>query len=163
MKTSVSRLLLLFMAGCLALTACKGKVKDSDIQQAISEKVKTLNGLSNVSATVNEGVATLTGECADESARTAYEDAVKAIPGVKQVVNNCTVAPPPPPPVTISPDDTLKAAVDEAIKVYSGVKANVSDGVVTLTGEIKRASLTPLMAALNALKPKKIENKLTIK
>jgi hypothetical protein len=48
-------------------------------------------------------------------------------------------------------------------KHYPGVSATIQDGVVTLTGEIKRADLQKLMKSLNTLKPKKIENKLTIK
>jgi hypothetical protein len=39
----------------------------------------------------------------------------------------------------------------------------VSDGVITLTGEIKRAELPGLIQKLNEIKPKKIENKLVIK
>ena len=39
----------------------------------------------------------------------------------------------------------------------------LKDGVVTLTGDIKRAELQKLMMTLHTLKPKKIDNKLTIK
>jgi hypothetical protein len=63
----------------------------------------------------------------------------------------------------ITADDPLKASVDATIKDYPGVAATIQDGVVTLTGEIKRADLQKLMKSLNTLKPKKIENKLTIK
>jgi hypothetical protein len=63
----------------------------------------------------------------------------------------------------ITADDPLKASVDNTIKPYPGVNATIQNGVITLTGEIKRADLQQLMAALNSLKPKSIENKLTIK
>ena len=43
------------------------------------------------------------------------------------------------------------------------VKTEVKDGIVWLSGEIKKADLPKLMMVLNSLKPKKIENKLTIK
>ncbi|WP_315815771.1 hypothetical protein [Paraflavitalea speifideaquila] len=65
--------------------------------------------------------------------------------------------------MVISPDETLNKAVADVIKAYNGVKADVKDGVVTLTGEIKKTQLPTLMPLLHALKPKKIENKLTIK
>ena len=68
-----------------------------------------------------------------------------------------------PPPVVITADDPLKASVDNTIKPYPGVNATIQNGVITLTGEIKRADLQQLMAALNSLKPKSIDNKLTIK
>lgn len=150
----------------LLMVSCKGKVKDSDIQMAIDEKSKTITGLGTATSSVKDGVVTLSGEVTDETARVAYESAIKTIPGVKNVVNNITVAAPPPAvqePVVISPDETLRNAVNEAIKAYAGVKAEVKDGVVTLTGNIKKAELQVLMPALHALKPKKIENKLTIK
>ena len=44
-----------------------------------------------------------------------------------------------------------------------GVKADVVNGEITLTGEIKRSDLPALMKALNSLQPKKINNQLTIK
>jgi hypothetical protein len=77
-------------------------------------------------------------------------------------VNNGTVTPPPP-PVTISADDTLIKGVADAVKDFTTVKVDVKDGVVTLTGEIKKASLPKLMQSLMALKPKKVDNKLTVK
>jgi hypothetical protein len=84
--------------------------------------------------------------------------------GVKSVVNNTTVAPPPAPaPVTIAADDALVKGVADATKDFKDVKATVNDGVITLTGEIKRSDLKTLMQSLNTLKPKKIDNKLVIK
>jgi hypothetical protein len=65
--------------------------------------------------------------------------------------------------VVVTADDPLKASVDNTIKAYPGVNAAIQDGVITLTGEIKRADLQKLMVSLNSLKPKSIENKLTIK
>lgn len=160
----LSWLPLLIAVSGLLFSSCKGKVKDSDIEMAITEKAKTLTGLGTAAATVKDGVVTLSGEVTDETAKVAYESAVKTIPGVKQVNNNLTVAPPPAAePVVISPDETLKKAVDDVLRSYNTVKAEVKDGVVTLNGEIKRAELTTLMPLLHALKPKKIENKLTVK
>ena len=66
-------------------------------------------------------------------------------------------------PVQTSTDDALTTGVEDATKDHPTVKASVNDGVVTLTGEIKRAQLEKLMMTLNTLKPKKIENQLTIK
>ena len=63
-------------------------------------------------------------------------------------------------------DADVKTSVDNAIAAnsnLSGAYADVKDGVVTLTGELERAKLQDLMMALNALKPKRIENQLTLK
>jgi osmotically-inducible protein OsmY len=137
-------------------------VKDADIQTAITEKAATTPELAGINASVDKGVVTLTGEFKDDASRSVAEEAVKSIKGVKSVVDNATITPPPP-PVVINPDDQLSKSVADAAKDFSGVSTSVADGVVTLTGNIKRQDLPRLMKALNTLKPKKIENKLTIK
>lgn len=72
-------------------------------------------------------------------------------------------APVSPAPVEIAPDTALQAGVRDATKDYPGVKADVNNGEITLTGEVKRSRLANLMMSLNSLKPKKINNQLTIK
>ena len=155
--------ILLFVAGSILLNSCKPK--DADITTAIEAQLKTVPDLSGVTATVNDGVATLAGECKDEATKALAETTVKGVKGVISVVNNCTVTPPPPPPapVVISPDDPLMKSVSDAVKDYPTVKAEVKDGVVTLTGDLKRSSLPKLMQAIQQLHPKKVENKLTLK
>jgi hypothetical protein len=64
-------------------------------------------------------------------------------------------------PVNIASDDALKAGVQDATKDYKGVKTEVANGEITLTGTVKRSQLPALMMALNSLKPKKINNNLT--
>ena len=70
---------------------------------------------------------------------------------------------PAPAPVEISNDNALITGVRDATKDYPGVKADVNNGEITLTGEIQRSRLPNLMQSLNTLKPKKINNQLTIK
>lgn len=132
--------------------------KDADVKAAAE---KALSGVSGVTVAVTDGVATLSGQFADDAAKTAAEVTVKAVAGVKSVVDNATVAPPPPP--VISPDDALKASVSAALKNFATVMADVKDGVVTLTGEIKKADMPKMMQALSALHPKKIDNKVTVR
>jgi hypothetical protein len=72
-------------------------------------------------------------------------------------------APVTPAPAEIAPDATLQAGVKDATKDLPGVKAAVNNGEITLTGEIKRSRLADLMMSLNSLKPKKINNQLTVK
>ncbi len=73
------------------------------------------------------------------------------------------VAEPPAAPVVVSPDAPLQQGVQDATKDYPTVTATVLDGVITLNGTIAKDKLQPLMMSLNALQPKKIENKLTVK
>jgi osmotically-inducible protein OsmY len=68
-----------------------------------------------------------------------------------------------PAPVEISADDALTTGVKDATKDYPGVNATVNNGEITLTGEIQRSRLQNLMQSLQSLRPKKINNQLTIK
>ncbi len=68
-----------------------------------------------------------------------------------------------PAPVEISPDETLQTGLKDATKDFPGVKTTVSNGEITLTGNITRDKLPTLMQSLNSLHPKKINNNLTIK
>jgi len=135
--------------------------KDADIKAAAD---KAIAGVQGVTVDVANGVATISGQFADDAAKSSTEAAVKAVKGVKSVVDNATVTPPPPPaPVLISADDSLKTNVAAALKDYPTLSADVKDGVVTLTGEVQKAALPKVMQALSALKPKKIDNKATVK
>jgi osmotically-inducible protein OsmY len=137
--------------------------KDSDIKTSVEEKLKTNTEMKTPAAvTVTDGVVTLSGECMDDVCKAKCEELAKSAKGVKSVVNNMTVTPVTP-PVTVSTDDELSRGVTDATKDHPTVKATVVDGVITLTGEIKRDQLQKLMQSLNSLKPKKIENQLTIK
>jgi len=65
--------------------------------------------------------------------------------------------------VEINSDATLRTSVDNVLKSYDGVTADVKDGVVTLRGSIKQDDLQQLIMKVQELKPKKVENQLTIK
>ena len=60
------------------VTACKSKNNDQDIQTSVSEKLPM-----GVTASVSEGVVTLSGTCPDANCRTAAETAAKDVKGVK--------------------------------------------------------------------------------
>ena len=155
---------LVFCLGTVVFTAgagCKSKVKDTDIKTSAQTTLQGNPDYSRVNVTIVDGVATLSGEVKDESTKAAAEKAVKDVKGVKSVTNNITITAPPP-PVEISADTQLTTAVNDAVKDHPGVTATVSDGVITLTGQIKRSDLQTLMQKLNALNPKKVENKLTV-
>lgn len=122
-------------------------------------KAKIEAAAPGVSVTVNNGVATITGQVNDDAAKAAMEETVKKVDGVKSVVNSLDV---PPPPV-INPDQQLIDAANTIVAKYQGVMSSVVNGVVTLTGEIKRADLPNLMSEINSIGPKSVENKLTVK
>lgn len=156
-------LAVMMIALAVGFVSCKPK--DADIKTAVEQAISAIPDAAGATIEVKDGVATISGEFKDEAAKLAAEAAAKAVKGVKSVVNNGTVAPPPvaAAPVEVSADAALISSVADATKDFATVKADVKDGVVTLTGEIKKTDLAKLMQSLNALKPKKVENKLTIK
>ena len=154
--------ILLGMGLAVSLVACSPK--DADIQKEISEE---LSDTPSVQVTVHEGVATIVGTCDDDAFKKNIERSVKAVKGVKSVINNCQFPEPNVEPaaaaVIINSDADLDKSVGEVIKAYDGVNATVVGGVVTLSGEIKRSQLQPLIQSVQELKPQKVDNKLTIK
>jgi len=149
----------------LAATSCKSKPKDEDIRTEVLAALSANSALSGLSAEVKEGVVTVSGEVKDESARSAVDAQLSEIKGVKQVVNNTTVAAAPPAPAMpeINADDALTMAVRDAVKDHPTVKAEVKEGVIIVTGEIKRADLPKLMEKLQATKPKSVDSKGLVK
>lgn len=138
--------------------------KDADIKANVEEKLKTNTAMTGaMTVSVNDGVATISGECKDEECKKMCGDLAAGAKGVKSVVNNCMVAAPPPPPMATTSDDALTTGVMDATKDHPTVKASVNNGVITLTGDIKRSDLAKLMMTLNTLKPTRIDNQLTIK
>lgn len=142
------------------LTGCGPK--DGDIQKKITEKLSENTETAGASVSVADGVATLSGEVASENGKNEAATIANDVKGVKSVINNLTVRQEAA-PVVVSTDDALTTSVRDATKDHPGVTATVTDGVITLTGTIDRASLPILMQKLNGLQPKKIDNQLTIK
>jgi osmotically-inducible protein OsmY len=152
---------LMFILGfALVFAACKPS--DAKIEESVKAKVSAVSSSATVS--VKDGVVTLAGEVTDEATKSAVQAATDGIKGVKSVVNNLTVPPPPPPPVVINPDDVLRNSIDSAFKAkgITGITSAVSNGEVTLTGNVKKADLQKVMQAANEIKPKKVLNKMVV-
>lgn len=141
----------------ITVFSCKPKIKDQDIEAAIQSN----SALSGFVASAKEGIVTISGEAKTEAEKAAAESAIKAIQGVKQVVNNITIAvpPPPPAPVVISGDDLLNKGIADALKDFPTVKATAKDSIITVTGESTAANWKKIKVALDGLKPKKVEAK----
>lgn len=163
--TSIRLILTVLAISSIGFVSCKGKQTDAEIQSSINEKIAGNEEMKGLNASVTNGVVTLTGECKDEECRKDCADAIKGVSGVKSVENNIRIASAAAPtaPVEIASDETLRNSVNDVVKNYKGVEAEVKDGVITLRGEIKRDSLQNLMASLHGLQPKKIEQQLVVK
>lgn len=84
----------LLAAGCMALPSCTLKESDGDILTEISNRMHADHRMDSINAAVDDGVVTLTGRCPDEPCRQHAAEVAKDIDGVKEVVNNITVAAP---------------------------------------------------------------------
>lgn len=159
MKTKLLSFFILLLSANFYIS-CNSKPNDETIQAEVNKNIAN----TSITATVSEGVVTLTGDCPDENCKSSAETAAKNTKNVKSVVDNINVtAAQETAPVVISNDDVLKNSVDSVLKNYNGVSADVADGVVTLRGNIERPKLQDLIMALNGLHPKKIDNQLVIK
>lgn len=67
-------------------------------------------------------------------------------------------------PVEVSSDATLRISVDNIIKSFPELHAEVKDGVVTLHGSLKsQDEMQTIIMKVHELKPKKVENQIVIK
>ena len=135
MKTKV--LAIVSIAVVLFLAAC-GK-SDADLTKAVNDKLKA-DGVTGITATVKDGVATLTGEAADQTVKAKAETSAKSVEGIKSVVNSATLKPLP----TATPaaaDPALTGKITENLKKAgcTGASVAVNNGVVTVTGEVPAA------------------------
>ena len=92
MKSIKLKSLLIVLTLSLMFFSCSPK--DADIQKAITEKMATTPEMSGITATVSEGVVTLSGQCKDEACKASCETIIKGVKGVKSIVNNCSIPAP---------------------------------------------------------------------
>lgn len=151
---------LLILALGIGATACNN-VSDADVQSAAQELVASNPELEGVLVTVENKVATLTGTVADEATKSYAESTVAGVENVKSVINQIEVVPPAPDYTSL--DESINAALADAIKEYKTVTASVKEGIITLKGDIKENELPALKEKLNALNPVQIVDSTTVK
>ncbi len=144
----------------LLLGACGGK-SDAELQGEADKKLKAEQTTSGVTVEVTEGVATISGDVADDAAKAKAEELAK-VEGVKNVINNVNVNAPPPAPTASAADPELKTKMEESLKKAgcATVSVDVKDGVATLTGKVKGDKFPECIMAAQEAKPLRVENKL---
>lgn len=159
-----NRVLVLAVAGAMVLSmnACKSKISDADLKAKV-ESVTASH--PNVTTSVKDRVVTLSGTVSSAEEKSALAEAVKGVDAkqIQSIVNDVTIEK----PVTIeinTNDADLAQKVTDAVKDYPTVKADVKDGVITVTGTLEQSRIQALKVALDALSPKKVDLKgITIK
>ncbi len=125
------------IAIALFMSAC-GK-SDADLQKAVQDKLAA-DKVTGVTVAVKDGVATLTGEVADVTVKSKAEASAKAVEGIKSVTNSLTTKPLPV-ATPAAPDPALTGKITEDLKKAgcTGASVAVTNGKVTVTGEIAAA------------------------
>lgn len=140
---------------------------DEQVTESVQQALSANTSLSPVSASVEKGIVTLTGEVENDELKAQAESSVSGIKGVKSVVNSVTVKPKGPSPEELkkAADDAILARVNENFTKYKveGISATVADSIVTLTGNVKRSGVQNAMKAAMESGAAKVENKMTIK
>ena len=173
MKTNklLVTLLTLFVVGTLA--ACSGTTQSPDVSDSIRKSLDQA-GLKDVSVSQDrdKGVVTLGGHVPSDGDKSQAESIAKSIAGGQVVSNQVGVVP----PATASEAKTVSSDLDKGIeknldatliqhRLNKGVKYDVKNGVVTLTGEVnsqaRRAQVEKVASAVSNVQ--QVVNELQIK
>lgn len=149
----MSRIVILLVPVVLGLASCGDP--DADVKADLTAKARERIEFAGVGFTVSDGVVTLTGSCPTATMRDRIEKDVREVYGVTDVRNGITVA-----PVVIGTDRDLKVRVDSVLQGYPKARADVSDSVVVLHGQVESAELSDLIVALRGLGPRQLQNRL---
>ena len=151
-------LVVLSLAMALTMSACWGK-SDADLMKAAETAVKAK--APSVTVAVKDGVATLTGEVADQAAKDAAAAAAK-VDGVKSVTNNITIkATPTPAPAAASGVDKTK--MEDALKKagFTTVTVDVSGPKAVIRGTVAKGKMADLIKVAQEAAGKPIDNQVT--
>lgn len=134
----VKFLTFLMLAAALIMAGC-GK-SDADLAKAVNDKLAA-DKITGVTATVKDGVASLTGEVADITVKTKAEASAKTVEGIKSVDGANLKTKPLPVATPAAPDPALTGKITENLKKAGCTGANVTvvNGVVTVLGEVPAA------------------------
>ncbi len=131
-------LTILSIAIAMFAVAC-GK-SDADLQKAVQDKL-TADKVTGVTVAVKDGVATLSGEVADITVKSKAEASAKTVEGIKSVTNDVKTKPLPVATPAAAADPALTGKITEDLKKAgcTGAEAAVTNGKVTVTGEVPAA------------------------
>lgn len=152
-------LTLFTIAITLFAAACGGK-SDADLQKAVQDRLNT-DGVTGVTVAVKDGVATLTGQVADQAVKSRAETSAKAVEGIKSVTNNLTLRPLP--AATPAANDTaMTGKITEDLKKAGcdGASVSVVGGKVTVTGTVPSAKYTTCIQVIQQSGITGIDNQL---
>ena len=156
----------IFQMAALALmvstvaVSCKKKTNDTELATQATEIVKA-NPTASVE--VKEGVAHLSGTFATQAEKDAMIASLKAIPGVKDVMDMSSVVPAAVVETASVVDPAVQQKLADAVKDFPTVKAEVVNGELTLTGDVTAEQARKIKMSVDALKLGKVNFKYNVK
>jgi len=155
----------LAVAISLGSVSCKKKVSDTDLQTQATTVVTSNPGAS---VEVKDGVAHLSGTFETQEAKDTMIKQLKAINGIKDVHDMATVAPantttPAPVETQSAVDPAVQQKVQDAVKDIPGIKVEVVNGELALTGNISTSDARKVKESVDALKVGKVNYNYTVK
>ncbi len=158
MKKTIA-LAALALAVSFGSISCKKKVTDAELQ---TQATTVVTSNPNASVEVKDGTAHLSGTFEDQASKDNMIASLKAIPGVKDVMDMSTVA-----PVVVETanavDPVMKQKVDDALKDFPSVTAEVVNGELVLTGNVSSVQARKIKESVDGLKVGKVNYNYTVK
>ena len=150
---------LALMVSTVAIS-CKKKPNDTELATQATEIVKA-NPTASVE--VKEGVAHLSGTFATQAEKDAMIASLKAIPGVKDVMDMSSVVPAAAVETASVVDPAVQQKLADAVKDFKTVKVEVVNGELTLTGDVTAEQARKIKMSVDALKLGKVNFKYNVK
>ncbi|MGV8915534.1 MAG: BON domain-containing protein [Kaistella sp.] len=157
MKKSIA-MAALALAVSFGSISCKKKVSDTELQ---TQATTIVTSNPNASVEVKEGTAHLSGTFADQESKDAMIASLKAIPGVKDVMDMSTVEAPI--EIVSAVDPAVQQKVTDAVKDFPSVNVEVVNGELTLTGNVSSAQAKQIKMSVDALQAGKVNYNYTVK
>lgn len=111
---------LVFLLGA-GLINC-ANVKDSDLEETATQIISSNPNATDVSVSVLDNVATLSGTVEDDATKSRLQSSVLAVDGIKSIVNNIKVVAP---PLPIVEEPVVEKKSDQLIVATRKGKLNV--------------------------------------
>ena len=143
-----------------ASVSCKKKVSDADLQ---TQATTVVTSTPTAAVEIKEGVAHLSGTFATQAEKDAMIASLKAIPGVKDVMDMASVTPAAAVETASVVDPAVQQKLADAVKDFPTVKAEVVNGELTLTGDVTAEQARKIKMSVDALKLGKVNFKYNVK
>ena len=140
--------------------SCKKKVTDAELQ---TQATTVVTSNPNATVEVKDGTAHLSGTFADQASKDQMIASLKAIPGVKDVMDMSTIEAPMVVETTSAVDPANVQKVTDALKDFPSAKAEVINGELTITGNVSPEQARKIKMSVDAMQVGKVNYNYTLK